>query len=485
MQNSGSRQGSPRAALRSLPLLTVVALLLLAAPAILSAPTPNGALPGPFPLFPATNWWNLDISSAPVDLNSDAYVAFIHDGGTRRLHPDFGGEVSPGSVGIYGMPYVVVDGTQPKKTVQFHYWRESDGVNQGTGQSYPFYPIPDEAITEPHWIEGGQPGNQDLRASSDRHLLLVDRDNRHLYELYNVFHDGTTWRAGSGAFFDMNVNGRRPEGWTSADAAGLAILPGLVRYEEAYGTAEIGHAFRVTVRATNGYVYPASHVAGSNPLALPMGARLRLRADKDITGFPPALQRIFRAMKRHGLIVADNGTDMYITGTFDTRWDNDVLNPAFRALTASDFEVIQLGWEGTPPAPLSFHTLPPCRIVDTRGAAGPAGRPGAGRQRLPGLRDRGNLRDSANGARGLGQRDGHPAFPRRGPASLSRDGWGPGRIDDELPGGPDAGQQRRQRSGSLGKCLRSLRPDGRHHPPDPGRQRLLRVAPHSLATPRR
>jgi hypothetical protein len=147
-----------------------------------------------------------------------------------------------------------------------------------------------------------------------------------------------------------------------------------VRYEEAYGSAEIGHAFRVTVRATNGYVYPASHAAGSNPLALPMGARLRLRADKDITGFPPALQRIFRAMKRHGLIVADNGTDMYVTGTFDTRWDNGILNPAFRALTASDFEVIQLGWRG-PPSPLSFHTLPPCRIVDTRGAAGPRGGP--------------------------------------------------------------------------------------------------------------
>ena len=374
MQNSGSRQGSPRAALRSLP-LTIVALLLLAAPAILSAPTPNGALPGPFPLFPATNWWNLDVSSAPVDPNSAAYVAFIHNGGTRRLHPDFGGEVSPGSVAIYGMPYVVVDGTQPKKTVQFHYWRESDGVNQATGQSLPFYPIPDEAITQPHWIEGGQPGNLDLRASSDRHLLLVDRDNRHLYELYNVFHDGATWRAGSGAFFDMNANDRRTEGWTSADAAGLAILPGLVRYDEAFGSAEIGHAFRVTVRATNGYVYPASHVAGSNPAALPMGARLRLRADKDITGFPPALQRIFRAMKRHGLIVADNGTDMYVTGTFDTRWDNGVLNPAFRALNASDFEVIQLGWRGGPAAPLSFHTLPPCRIVDTRGAPGPRGGP--------------------------------------------------------------------------------------------------------------
>ncbi|MFN2385634.1 MAG: hypothetical protein ABR576_05035 [Thermoanaerobaculia bacterium] len=373
MQNHGPSRCSPRAAFRS---LAFAVLLSLAPPAILSAPTPNGALPGPFPLFPPTNWWNLDVSSAPVDPQSAAYIAFIHNGATRRLHPDFGGQVSPGSVAIYGMPYVVVDGTQPKKAVQFHYWRESDGVNQATGQSYPFYPIPDEAITQAHWIERGQPGNQDLRSSSDRHLILVDRDNRYLYELFNVFYDGATWRAGSGAFFDMNANGRRPEGWTSADAAGLAILPGLVRYEEAYGSAEIGHAFRVTVRATNGYVFPASHAAGSTPAALPMGARLRLRADKDISGFPPALQKIFRAMKRHGLMVADNGADMYVTGTFDTRWNNDVLNPAFRALNAGDFEVIQLGWRGDPPAtPLSFHTLTPCRLVDTRGAVGARGGP--------------------------------------------------------------------------------------------------------------
>jgi hypothetical protein len=350
-------------------------LLLLAAPAILSAPTPNGPLPGPFPLFPPTNWWNLDISSAPVDPGSQDFIDFINNGGTRQLHPDFGGEVSPGSVAIYGIPYAVVDGTQPKKAVQFQYGDESDGVNQTTGQSFPFYPIPDEAITQPHWIEGGQPGNQDLRSSSDRHLILVDRDNKHLYELFNVFYDGTNWHAGSGAFFDMNTNDRRPETWTSADAAGLAILPGLVRYEEVYGTAEIGHAFRVTVRATNGYVYPASHRAGSTPQALPMGARLRLKANTDISGFPSALQRVFRAMKRHGLIVADNGTDMYITGTFDTRWDNGVLNPAFHALTASDFEVVALGWTGAPPTPQNFHTLPPCRAVDTRNTPGPAGGP--------------------------------------------------------------------------------------------------------------
>jgi hypothetical protein len=317
-------------------------------------PVANGALPGPFPLFPPTNWWNLDVSGAPVDPNSAAFISFINNGGTRRLHPDFGGDVSPGSVEIYGMPYVVVDGTQPKKAVNFLYSAESDGVDHTTDTSYPFYPVPDQAITQQHWIEGGEPGNQDLRSSSDRHLLIVDRDNKYLYELYNVFFDGTNWLGGSGAFFDMNTNNRRPDGWTSADAAGLSILAGLVRYDEVYGPDEVAHAFRVTVRSTNGYVYPASHRAGSTTGALPMGSRLRLKAGKDISSFPADAQKVFRAMKKYGLLVADNGSDMYITGTHDTRWNNDVLNPAFAGLSASDFEVITLGYN--PPAPTATPT---------------------------------------------------------------------------------------------------------------------------------
>jgi len=320
--------------------------------AVVSAATLNGPLPGPFPLFPRTNWWNTDISQAPVDPSSSNFITFI--GATRGMHPDFGGEASPGSVEIYGFPYAVVDGTQPKQTVEFVYPDESDGVNQASGISYPFYPIPDEAISQPHWIEGGEPGNVDRRDASDRHLLIVDRDNRHLYELYNVFFDGTRWRAGSGAFFDLNMNNRRPDSWTSADAAGLAILPGLVRHDEVFGADEIEHAFRVTVRATNGYVYPGSHRAGSTPGALPMGARLRLKANRDISAFRPEIQKIFRAMKRYGLIVADNGSDMYVSGTFDPRWNNSILNPAFRALVAGDFEVIELGWHPAgPPAPPS------------------------------------------------------------------------------------------------------------------------------------
>ena len=320
-----------------------------AARAALAAMPPRleEGLPGPAPLFPPTNWWNTDISAAPVDPGSDDFIDYVNDGALpgQPLHPDFGGTLANG-VSIYGFPFIVVDGAQAKKTVQFDQPDESDGVDHSTETSYPFYPVPDEAITQPHWVEGGAPGNVDQTCCQDRHVLMYDRDNRHLYELYNVWFDGGQWQAYSGAFFDTNTNDRRPEGWTSADAAGLAILPGLVRWDEVFGPEEIRHAFRVTVRHTKGYVYPASHQAGfQDPPALPMGARLRLKPSTDISGFDPSVQKIFRAMMRYGLIVADNGTDMYVSGTWDERWDNDVLNPAFDALTASDFEVIQLGWK--------------------------------------------------------------------------------------------------------------------------------------------
>ena len=330
------------------PRTTLVAIVALGGLVAAAASTLGGALPGPMPLFPSDNWWNLDVSTAPIDPSSASYIAFI--GSTRAMHPDFGGDVSPGSAQVYGFPYAVVDSTVVLRTVQFQYANESDGVDHATNRSVPFYPIPDEAIIQPHWIEGGDPGTIDLRSSSDRHLLVVDRDHRYLYELYNVFYDGSQWHAGSGAFFDLNANRRRPDGWTSADAAGLAVLPGLVRYDEVFGPDEIKHAFRVTVRATNGYVYPASHRAGSTVGALPMGARLRLKASRDISGFSPSMQKIFRAMKRYGLIIADNGSDLYVSGTYDTRWSNDVLNPAFRALTANDFEVIALGYQAARPA---------------------------------------------------------------------------------------------------------------------------------------
>jgi len=364
------RPAGPRAA--ATLLAAVVGISMILAPATIasaqcpaSVPVQGAPPPGPLPLFPANNWWNLDIGAAPVDTNSSSYISFINNGGTRRLHPDFGGEESPGSTAIYGMPYAIVSDAQPTKAVTFQYWDESDGVDYSTGQGIPFYPIPDPAITQAHWVEGGAPANVDQRSSSDRHLLMIDCTNKHLYELYNVFYNTSQgrWYAGSGAFFDMNTSDRRPDGWTSADAAGLAIFPGLVRYDEAYNSSvtEIRHALRVTVRATNGYVYPGSHRAGSTSGALPMGARLRLKTsvngnDPALRTPDPNLRKVFRAMQTYGLIVADNGSDMYITGTFDTRWNNDVLNPAFATLTASDFEVVQLGWN-PPIGPAAVSTI--------------------------------------------------------------------------------------------------------------------------------
>ena len=291
-------------------------------------------------VFPASNWWNLDVRGAPVDPNSGAYIAWI-SGRTpqtptavRHLHPDFGPPP-------YGIPYVGVSGTQPLLRVAFNpYGAESDSGAFGRPAGYP---IPDEARTLPDYIEGGVPGGG---SDGDRHLIVVDRDHWLLFETWATQWNGTLgrWEAGSGAAFDLASDRRRPEGWTSADAAGLAIFPGLVRWDEVYGAGEIHHAFRFTTRATNGHVWPASHSAGSTSGAPPMGARLRLKATKDLSGYAPAIQKIFRAMQTYGLILADNGSDMYITGTMDPRWDNDVLNPAFASLSADDFEVVQLGW---------------------------------------------------------------------------------------------------------------------------------------------
>ncbi|HUP61701.1 MAG TPA: hypothetical protein VNA69_14920 [Thermoanaerobaculia bacterium] len=316
------------------------ALMLVLAPlAAAQAPQRNGALPAPLPLFPPDNWWNVDIRSAPVDPNSAAFITYI--GATHGMHPDFGGDSGDPDYPIYGIPYVVVAGTQPLLPVTFEYDDESD---LGAPGRPPGYPIPEEAKTQQKWIEGGLAGG-DPNAEGDRHMLVVDRDHRILYELYALRWTGSRWEAGSGATFPLDSNTRRPVGWTSADAAGLAILPGLVRYDEVFGPDPIRHALRVTVRRTNGYVYPASHRAGDTPGALPMGARLRLKASVDLSQFSEPVRKIFQAMKTYGLIVADNGSDLYVTGTYDTRWDNDELNPAFASIRASDFEVVQLGWQ--------------------------------------------------------------------------------------------------------------------------------------------
>lgn len=324
-----------------------------------SSPTAPGATPPPAPadsaqllgdltgvtLFPGDNWWNVDVSAAPLDPASDDYIDFVSGrvGGNttavRHLHPDFGPPP-------YGIPFAVVTGTQPLSAVTWTlYGSQSDDGAPGRPDGYP---IPGLARTQANWIEGGAAGGG---TSGDRHLLIVDKHHGLLFETWATRWNASAarWEAGSGAVFDLASNARRPDGWTSADAAGLAILPGLVRWDEANGSGDIHHAFRVTVRSTNGYVWPASHQAGSTSGALPMGARLRLKASKAIDGYPADVRRLFQAMKTHGLIVADNGTDMYISGTMDARWDNDVLNPAFASLSADDFEVVRLGW-GAPSA---------------------------------------------------------------------------------------------------------------------------------------
>ncbi len=279
-------------------------------------------------LFPSDNWWNQGISAAPIDSQSDAYLDLI--GRTRALHPDFGPPP-------YGIPYVGVGSGEARVPVTFVDYGDESDAGFGTERGYP---IPEAAKTQANFIEGGRAGGGN---DGDRHLLIVDRDRWLLYELFEVRWTGQRWEAGSGAVFDLSANARRPEGWTSADAAGLAILPGLVRFDEAQ-RGPIQHAVRVTLSRTNGFTWPASHRAGGNSGALPMGARLRLKASKDLSRYPVYIQNIFRGLQTHGLIVADNGSDMYISGAMDPRWSNDELNPAFRGLTASDFEVVRLGW---------------------------------------------------------------------------------------------------------------------------------------------
>jgi hypothetical protein len=278
-------------------------------------------------VLPANNWWNLDISRAPVDSQSSSYISWIGSG--QQLHPD----MAPPP---WGIPYIGVSKDQPLSPVSFTgYASESDRSG---------YPIPDQARSQRNYIENAAAGGN---TSGDRHMLLIDRDRWILYELYGAHWTGSRWEASSGAIFDLKSNARRPEGWTSTDAAGLAVFPGLVRYDEAAGSAPIRHALRVALRGTNGHVWPASHTAGSRAGAPPLGTRLRLKASRDISGYSPEVRRIFQAMKTYGLIVADNGGNMFVTGTMDERWDNDVLNPAFHSLHASDFDVIQLGWGST------------------------------------------------------------------------------------------------------------------------------------------
>ena len=274
-------------------------------------------------LFPPDNLWNEDISNTPVDPNSDNLIASI--GLNTNLHPDFG-TVWDGAPN--GIPYIVVSGSQPKVPLNWTaYGNESDPGP---------YPIPPDAP-----IEGGP------NSTGDRHVLVIDRDNWMLYELGYAFpiNNGASWNANCGAIFDLNSNALRPAGWTSADAAGLPIFPGLVRYDEVFEQQEIKHAIRFTASITRrAYVSPARHWASSNTSVNrpPMGMKVRLKATFNISSFTPAMQVILRAMKKYGMILADNGSNWYFSGAPDMRWSDDELNQ-LKTLKGSDFEVVQMG----------------------------------------------------------------------------------------------------------------------------------------------
>jgi len=269
-------------------------------------------------MFPADNEWNRDVSGDPVDAKSADYIAFILANGGQNVHPDFGSNPE------YGIPYVEVEESQAKVPVSFDYADESDPGP---------YPIPPDAP-----IEGGP------NASGDRHVLVLQKGACKLYETFDSHYVGPGWQAGSGAVFDLNSNALRPEGWTSADAAGLPILPGLVRYDEAVTAGEIRHALRFTVSKTQqAYIHPATHYASSNTdaNAPPMGLRLRLEASYDLSGFTGPSLAVMKALKKYGMIVADNGSNWFISGASHASFDDDELGQ-LKGVPGSAFEVVEV-----------------------------------------------------------------------------------------------------------------------------------------------
>jgi hypothetical protein len=268
-------------------------------------------------IFPATNAWNQRVDQLPVASNSAQLIASM--GASTGLHPDFGSGLYDGQP--IGIPFDIVSKQTPRSHVTFDYADESDKVA---------YPIP-KAVH----IEGGR------ASTGDRHALLIDKDTCRLYELYALYPSGKGWKAGSGATWNLRSNAVRPAGWTSADAAGLPIFPGLARYDEvARGT--IDHALRFTVaRTRRAYVYPARHYASSSDDSSlpPMGTRVRLKAGVDISGYPKQARVVLQALKTYGMILADNGSNWYISGAPDPHWSNDALH-ALGGIKGSDFEVV-------------------------------------------------------------------------------------------------------------------------------------------------
>jgi hypothetical protein len=295
-------------------LVAAAALTLVLAGAAPAEPRVGGC-----PVFPATNVWNRPVDRLPVAQDSATLIRSIGLG--APVHADFGSGLYDGS--RIGIPYVVVSGAKTQKSrVRFEYAAESD---KGP------YPIPRGVPIE------GQPNS----GEGDRHALIVDRDSCRLYELYALRRERGGWAGGSGAIFDLRTNTLRPAGWTSADAAGLPILAGLARYDEvARGT--IAHALRFTAESTRrAYVYPARHYASdtTDPALPPMGLRVRLKASFDTSGFPRQSRVVLQALKRYGMILADNGSPWFISGAPNPKWSNDDLHSLGR-VHGSDFEVV-------------------------------------------------------------------------------------------------------------------------------------------------
>lgn len=301
----------------SIKALTVLSISLLAVVAIWPDPVVSSTARPTLAdcnVFPKTNPWNTDISDFPIHPQSDTYIESI--GLDSNLHADFGENQT------YGIPFTVVTKSQPDVKITFTAYGDESDLGP--------YPIPEKARIE---------------AGSDHHVLVLDKAKCLLYELYNAVNhsNNSGWSADSGAVWDLSSNDLRPEGWTSADAAGLPILPGLVRYKEVKDNA-IHHAIRFTAPDTQaGWIHPATHQAGSDDTDLPpMGLRVRLKADYDISGYTGQAKVILKAMKRYGMILADNGSPWYFTGATNTHWNDDSLNQ-IKEVPGSAFEAVYTG----------------------------------------------------------------------------------------------------------------------------------------------
>ena len=283
-------------------------------------PTATDKVLAKMPLFTKDDPWRKDISKEPVDPLSTEIIAGI--GAGRGLHPDWGTK--------YGIPFQFVDKNTPRINPKFDYADETD---KGP------YPLPENPL-----IEGVPDGTSTVEG--DRHILCIDTDTWRLYELYHSFKKGGVWQFGSGAIFDLTKSslGQRPNGWTSADAAGLPIFPGLVRFDEVGINKVIPHAIRFTVvKSRKAYVSPATHWAArsNDPKLAPMGMRVRLKADYDISKFPPEAQVVLICLKKYGMIMADNGSNWFITGAPDPRWNDDDVN-SLKRVKGSDLEVVKM-----------------------------------------------------------------------------------------------------------------------------------------------